>query len=76
METQTIQWHERGYINWKDNLDKHEKRTLEEIEKIKQDRKRLDFYKFQIDEAKRVGKTSFDRERFRKQKGGLNSSQS
>jgi len=66
MEKQnTIKWHEQGYNNWKNSLDVHEERTLEELEKIKADRERLDFYKFQIDEAKKLGKDKFDRERFR-----------
>ncbi len=60
-----IEWHEEGYNNWKYSLDKYEERTLKELEKIKQDRERLNFLKFQIEEAKRIGKTEFDREKFR-----------
>ena len=69
MEKQnTIGWHEQGYNNWKSSLDTYEERTLKELEKIKEERKRLDFYKFQIEEAKKLGKDKFDRERFRQKR--------
>lgn len=65
MTKQTIKWHEEGYNNWKISLDKHEERVLKELEKIKEDRTRLEFRKFQIDEAKRLNMESYDVERFR-----------
>ena len=68
MEVHTIEWHEEVYNNWKQSLDIHEERTLKELERIKEDRKRLDFYKFQIDEAKKLGKDNFDRDKFRKKR--------
>lgn len=75
-EQNTIEWHEENYKNWKGCLDKHEERTLKELEKIKADRVRLNFFKFQIEEAKKLGKEKFDRERFRvKRQTGLTSQQ-
>lgn len=63
--TQTIKWHEECFGNWKKSLDKHEERTLQELEKIKQDRVRLNFYDDQIKSAKIIGKLRFDRERYK-----------
>ena len=62
---QQIEWHKNCYGNWKSSLDKHEERTFKELEKIKQDKLRLDFYKFQIEEAEELGKPDFDRDKFR-----------
>ena len=62
---QLIGEHKIRYENWKSRLDKHEERTLNELEIIKQDRTRLDFYRFQIEEAEKLGKRDFDRSRFR-----------
>ena len=63
--TRTISWHEECFGNWKKSLDKHEERTLKELEKIKQDRERLDFYGDQIKSAKINGKLEFDRDRYK-----------
>ena len=68
MSKQTIEWHRESYGNWKGNLDRHEERTLKELEKIKQDRIKLGVYKFLIDEAGRLGKDGFDRDKFRVKK--------
>ena len=57
--------HKIRYENWNNSLFKHEERTLKELEKIKQDRIRLDFYRFQIEEAEELGKPDFDRDKFR-----------
>lgn len=62
---QEIDWHEDCYKNWKQSLDKHEERTLKELEKIKSDRQRLDFYRFQINEAVKEGKGEFDRDKYK-----------
>jgi hypothetical protein len=64
-ELNSLEWHCENYINWKESLDKHEERTLRELEKIKEDRERLNFFKFQIEEANKEGKLSFDRDKFR-----------
>ena len=65
---QTIEHHKECYVNWNNSLFKHEERTLKELEKIKQDRARLDFYRFQIEEAEKLGKPDFDRDKFRVKK--------
>lgn len=61
----SIKWHEECYNNWKRSLDKHEERTLKELEKIKQDRERLNFYDEQIKSAKATGKLEFDRYKYK-----------
>lgn len=63
--TYPIKWHEECFSNWKKFLDKHEERTLKELEEIKQDRERLDFYEDQIKSAKITGKQEFDRGRYK-----------
>jgi len=68
-----ISWHEECFKNWKGSLDKHEERTLQELEKIKADRKRLDFYEDQIKSAKITGKDRFDRERYKVKRKPLDS---
>ena len=40
----TIEWHEECFANWKQSLDKNEEGTLQELEKIKQHKIRLNFY--------------------------------
>jgi len=64
-EINSIKWHENCYNNWKQTLDKYEEDTLKRLEEIKRDRKRLDFYSFQISEAKIHNKVSFDSDKFR-----------
>ena len=64
-EINTIKWHEKGYNNWKKSIDIHEKRILKELEEIKEDKRGLNFLKFQIDEAKKENKLKFDRDKFR-----------
>ena len=65
MVKNSINWHEECYGNWKKSLDKHEERTLTELEKIKEDRIRLNFYEDQIKSAKITGKDRFDREKYK-----------
>lgn len=43
----------------------NEERVIKDLEKVKEDKKNLDFFKLQIEEAKKLGKEKFDKKRFR-----------
>lgn len=64
-EQNSIEWHEEAYKNWKQSLDIHEERLQLQWSKLLEDKKRLSFFRHQIDEAIKEKKTKFDRERFR-----------
>jgi mRNA-degrading endonuclease RelE of RelBE toxin-antitoxin system len=66
--TKEVYWHETCFENWKKSLDDEEAKILNKLNEIKEERKRLAFYRFQIDEAKRLGKSEFDKLKFKRKK--------
>lgn len=62
--TRPIEWHEECVRNHRATLE-NEKRQLEGLlRRIEKSEEQLAFHELQIEEAKRLGKTSFDRDRF------------
>ena len=72
MEQNSVEWHEdclknlRYYLK---NLRYSHERVKKEFDRIKGDLERMEkeilFKSYQINEAKRIGKTSFDRDKFK-----------
>ena len=68
MSLMELEWHEVCLTNMKrilDNLHNEEKRLILKIKDLKV---RVDFYQFQVNEAKKFGKNKFDEEKFRVKK--------
>lgn len=58
-EINSLEWHKENFHNWEQSLIRDKK-------KLEEDWERLEFFRFQIAEAEKLGKTSFNRDRFRK----------
>lgn len=65
---QSVEWHEECYANW---IRSHQ-REVDQLrfltERVARHTSELDFYRRQIDEAKRQNKVKFDRDKFLVQK--------
>jgi len=64
MRKQSIKWHEDCLHNSELSLESDKKGMDEAINKYNQSLKRVQFYAYQIIQAKRLGKIDFDSDRF------------
>lgn len=64
-----IEWHEESCKNVRKNYEVEFEHAKQVYKKIKEMKKSLLFYEFQVKEAKRLRKDGFDEDKFRKTKG-------
>jgi hypothetical protein len=64
-EINSIGWHENNLKNWRLTIDSDEEYLKQQIERLEENKKRLAFFEFQISEAKKEGKKSFDSTRYK-----------
>jgi hypothetical protein len=62
--SRTISWHHHCVLNHAHSLAEMEARVAYLQKKVQHSKDELDFYRRQIDEAKKRGLTEFDRDRF------------
>lgn len=68
MKPQSITWHEGCLRNQERTLAEREIRLRDEMHRVDQEIRAIRFYRLQISEAKKLGKTAFDADRFMKRR--------